>query len=273
MVGVWIMLLGLSGAALGWKLGKVRSHAWLVGFFAAIVLMLLITSVRHFPMLRLHAPLHLLVAGRSEFILLAFTAPVMMFSLIPRLPQVRLRWMLGFLCVLFVGWFCSAPFVMTALVRDQLLSLPSQIDPDGVCRQTTSYTCGPAATVTALRMLGVESTEGPMAVLLRTTPAGGIELDLATDFINDAYAKDGIHAEYRVVKSIADLPPETPILAVIKFSLFEDHVVTITHDGAGQVIVRDPASGKRIETLKQFDSKFRGEAVVLTRRMSSGSTN
>lgn len=44
--------------------------------------------------------------------------------------------------------------------------------PDHHCRQTTSYTCVPAACVSVLSYWGVKSTEGEMVRLCRTRPTG-----------------------------------------------------------------------------------------------------
>jgi hypothetical protein len=104
-----------------------------------------------------------------------------------------------------------------------------------------------------------------MAVLLHTSRAGGTEPDLATEYLNTRYAAEGIHCEYRVAPSIAELPANTQLLAVIKYTFFNDHVVELVHDGAGHVIVRDPITGTKPDIVEQFDKKFRGEAVVMTR--------
>jgi hypothetical protein len=265
MAGVWIILVAVAGAAAGWRTGKVRSQWWLIGFFAPLALVMSITAVRHFPMLRLYLPMHPLVAGSNEFFLLALAGPVMIFSLMPRLPRKNTRWLLGTLCAIWIGWFCDARFIAPYLNREMLLNLQTQIDPEGVCLQTTDFTCGPAAAVTALRQLGIHSLEGEMAVLLHTSRAGGTEPDLATEYLNERYGPEGIHCEYRVARSIAELPANAQILAVIKYTFFNDHVVELTHDGAGHVTVRDPITGTKSDTVQEFDKKFRGEAVVITR--------
>jgi hypothetical protein len=273
MAGVWIILVALAGASVGWRIGKIRASGWLAGFFLPLALVISITTVRHFPMLRLRPPLHLLVARTNEFFLLALAGPMMISSLLPRLPRKSTRWLLGALCTIWVGWFCAARFIAPYLNREMLLNLQTQIDPEGVCLQTTDFTCGPAAAVTALRQLGVQSREGEMAVLLHTSRAGGTEPDLATEYLNEHYAPEGIHCEYRVARSIAELPANTQILAVIKYTFFNDHVVELTHDGTGHLIVRDPITGTRPDTVQEFDKKFRGEAVVITRAHSPSTSN
>lgn len=57
-----------------------------------------------------------------------------------------------------------------ALVQAQLRSLPTRVDPDGVCLQNTPYTCGPAAAVTALRRLRLPAEESELAKLAFISP-------------------------------------------------------------------------------------------------------
>jgi hypothetical protein len=52
------------------------------------------------------------------------------------------------------------PFLAPAFNRGYLAGLKTRIDADGVCRQSSEYTCGPAAAVTALRKLGLPAEEG-----------------------------------------------------------------------------------------------------------------
>lgn len=270
MVGDWVIasaavLLAGSGSICGWKSGRIRSKAWLVVFFAPLILTLAITVALRYPMTRIFPPLDWIVAGRAEYVLLAGSLSLMMWSLMPRLERKLLRILVATLCVIVVLLQCVSPFVLSPMLRQQHLAMVTKIDSNGVCRQQTDYTCGPASAVTALRLLGITISEGEMANLLHTTPIGGTELDIAAVYLEEKYGPEGIHFQYRVARSIADLPANTPILAVRFYSTRFNHVVAITRDDAGQITVRDPISGQAVMSSGAFDKIFEGEAIVITR--------
>ena len=69
------------------------------------------------------------------------------------------------------------PFIRPVFDRKELSRLQTQINADGVCIQTTDYTCGPAAAVTALRKLGLPAEEGKIAVQSETSSIDGTAPD------------------------------------------------------------------------------------------------
>ena len=86
-----------------------------------------------------------------------------------------------------------------------LLSFKTQIDRDGVCRQSTDYNCGPAAAVTALRRLGFPAEEGEIAVAAHTSSAMGTPPAILYDTLKGRYAQSGPGCEYRYFKDISEL--------------------------------------------------------------------
>ncbi len=63
---------------------------------------------------------------------------------------------------------------LTAWVsRDSLEGLDGRVRADGVCLQTSDYTCGPASAVALLHWYGIDSTEREMAELSATRPGFG----------------------------------------------------------------------------------------------------
>jgi hypothetical protein len=54
----------------------------------------------------------------------------------------------------------------------------ARVDGDGVCRQSSHYTCGPASAVTVLRKLGLPAEEGEIAILSHTSALTGTEPDV-----------------------------------------------------------------------------------------------
>jgi predicted double-glycine peptidase len=69
------------------------------------------------------------------------------------------------------------------------------------CRQSTDYTCGPAAAVTALRKLGFPAEEGQIAIVSYTSATTGTPPDILAEALRKYYGKDGLIVEYRPFKN------------------------------------------------------------------------
>jgi hypothetical protein len=84
------------------------------------------------------------------------------------------------------------PFLMPALMKDHLSNLQTKFDKNGICRQTTDYTCGPAAAVTALGKLGLRATEGELAVLSYSSPVTGTLPSCLSSALQDRFGAEGL---------------------------------------------------------------------------------
>jgi ABC-type bacteriocin/lantibiotic exporter with double-glycine peptidase domain len=134
-----------------------------------------------------------------------------------------------------------------------------------VCRQNTSYTCGPAAAVTGLRALGFPAEEGELAILANTSMAIGTPPDLLCAALQKRYAPEGLDCRYRHFDSIATLKNEGLTLAIIKFAFLVDHYVAVLEVTDRKVIVGDPFFGKQEYTHQEFSAKWRDCGIVLKR--------
>src|SRR5205823_6175040 len=119
------------------------------------------------------------------------------------------------------------PFITPAFNRGYLASLQTKLDDDGVCLQNTLYTCGPAASVTALGRLGFSATEGEIAILAHTSRFAGTEPDVLRSALLERFGKEGLTCDYRYYKSIKDLESDGVYIARMKHSLFTDHYVAV----------------------------------------------
>src|SRR5581483_768676 len=153
-----------------------------------------------------------------EYALLAPAAALALVPLLQRLPEPRQARVIGGLLVLLVGHYSLMPFLMPAILWHRMGALETRIDTDGVCRQTTAYTCGPAASVTALRRLAIDATEAEMARAMSTSPALGTPTDVLAETLAQRFAAAGLSCEYRRFESVDDLPRDRPTLAVVKFA-------------------------------------------------------
>jgi predicted double-glycine peptidase len=160
------------------------------------------------------------------------------------------------------------PFLWPALARPRLARLKTQMDSGDVCRQTTPYTCGPAASVTALRRLGIQADESDLALCMYTSPALGTPSDVLAATLQERYAPLGVTCEYRGFDSVDALPRDTPVIAVVKFSFIVDHYVTVLDVQKDRVVVGDPAAGLLTYTREQFERRWRFRGVVLRRQVS-----
>jgi hypothetical protein len=129
------------------------------------------------------------------------------------------------------------------------------LDADGICLQSTDYTCGPAAAVTALRRLGFAAEEGEVAILARTALATGTPPDILADALRERYGQEGLVSEYRLFKTVGDLRGCGFVLAVIKFNWIMDHYVTVLDADDHDVTVGDPLSGVTKYSFADFAAK------------------
>ena len=136
---------------------------------------------------------------------------------------------------------------------------------EGVCLQSSDYTCGAASLVTLLDCMDIEATEGEMAMLSGTIPGRGV---------SDFQAARGLQLkldelrrpESVEVRSIDDdelgsLP--TPFLAGLKFSFWFDHMACVLECDGHSIVIGDPLVGRRTMTEEAFLREWRGIAIVV----------
>lgn len=205
------------------------------------------------------------MTGRTKFAIIGFICTMILTTPAMRLPNRRSRAMLFLLMAVITGLMSVWPFLAPAFNRNFLMGLRTNVDRDGVCRQSSDYNCGPAAAVTALRRLGLPAEEGEIALLAHTTNATGTEPDILADVLQKRYGESGLVSEYRIFKSIQDLQGNLPMLAVIKFNLLTDHFVTVINLTDAEVVVGDPLSGLTVLSHAEFAAKWRFTGITLHR--------
>ncbi|HZN64144.1 MAG TPA: cysteine peptidase family C39 domain-containing protein [Tepidisphaeraceae bacterium] len=266
-----VVALAVCGAFLGkWVSPK---KWWPAACAAAMLLLAAFGLVRWIPRLQLMPPFGWVTHGRLEF---ALFAPAVLVALVPlmlRLPHRRQRVLISVLLAIVLGYHSVSPFLMPAVVRPRLAALKTQIDCDGVCRQTTEYTCGPAASVTALRQLGIDAGEAELALLMHTSPTVGTPTDVAASALQQHFGPRGVRCEMRSFTSVDELPRSSPVLAVIKYRLLVDHFVTVLCVDDRHVTVGDPILGKITYPRAVFEDRWRFMGIVLDRESSGAAVN
>jgi predicted double-glycine peptidase len=260
---IGVLILAFLAATIGLLIGKVKSRIWLLGYAFPLVLIVLVALVRNINQLRFYQPFSFISAGRREFLIFAFAIPMVFGTLIPRLARKLDKILISIMVVIASVLFFIFPFMTPALVREKLENLRTTFSKDGVCLQTTNYTCGPASAVTALAQFGIKSQEGELAVLAYSSPQMGTADDLLARAIEKRYGSEGIKCTYRYFDSIEQLKQNCPTIAVIKYSFFVDHFVAVLEVTENKVIIADPIVGRLEYTYEQFNKEWRFVGIVV----------
>ena len=182
-----------------------------------------------------------------------------------RLPRRCERVLLCILMIVVVTRFCVLPFLVPALIRERLSNLETRFDPDGICLQTTEFTCAPAAAVTALRRLGLPAEEGRIAALSYSSPVSGTIPTFLCSALRNLYGSAGLKCEYRRFDSVDQLSDAPITLAVVKNAFLRDHCMAILDISADTVTAADPVMGIKSIRRDQFEKIWRFSGIVLER--------
>jgi Peptidase C39 family len=267
-MGGWFELAGVIyaaviGAACGHSFSRLKNPWWGFGYLLPLALIFLLLFIT---IAGLNASNNLfawLSSGRLRFVIIALTVTMGAMTLIGRLKN-RIEKSVVFLVMLaVVAWGAVLPFALPLIVKNDLANLSTKTDADNICVQSTSYTCGPAAAVTALRKLGVPAQEGELAVLSHTSPIVGTMPWELYKAIDNRYAASGIDCRFRQFDSINQLKDADVTLAVIKDAFLLDHCVAILDVTDKNVIIGDPILGKIKMSHKDFQSVWRFYGIAL----------
>jgi predicted double-glycine peptidase len=266
-----VAAIALSGYLLGNWFSRLPRPYWALGYFIPLGLVLLYVLALFEPRIALGPPLSWMMIGRIRFAFFNFITTTMLSVPLSRLPQRRNRIVV---CMLICALTAMSivPFLAPAFNRSYLAGLKTRLDPDGICRQSNDYTCGPAAAVTALRRLGLPAEEGEIAILAHTSSLAGTEPDVLAKVLQKQYRTNGLVAEYRSFKDISDLRQAGLTVAVLKFNALQDHCVTILGVQTNCVLVGDPLNGLTLMPTDEFENKWLFVGIVL-KRTAAGYTD
>jgi len=125
---------------------------------------------------------------------------------------------------------------------------------DGVCIQTSGYTCGASSMVTILKNMNIDATEGEMAKFSGTIPFKGVSNFQTAAGMNRKFRKEALPYNM-VLKTYSDkelIKIQTPFLVTIKHAFFCDHMVCVLKIQNDEVILGDPLTGKRSISTEAF---------------------
>lgn len=256
------ILTALSAAWFGVMLSKAPKWRWLSVCGLAIVLLFGIILARRVPAIGYLPQMLLLGQSRIAEILFCGLAPLLFGILCPHLPNRRQRRIVSVFAVLasiYLGLACQIEFLF---VYHRLADLDTWVE-DKVCLQTTPYTCGAAAAVSALYQYDIMAEESALALASRTTPSIGTTECLLAEGIEALYANQGISCRIRRFDSTEQLKGNCPVIAVVKFRLGVDHFVTVLESTNTEIVIADPMVGKLILSPDDFAQKWRYAGILI----------
>ncbi|MAE64184.1 MAG: hypothetical protein CMJ18_07895 [Phycisphaeraceae bacterium] len=136
---------------------------------------------------------------------------------------------------------------------------------DGIVRQSSGFSCVPAACATALRHLGVHATETELARLTEARPGSGSTLIRATRALELKLAGTGIHAEVLEpsVRQLSAVAP--PVLTPIRGEVGREHMVVITRVADQGAWLADPMQGHVFVPHEQWDEMYTRRVIAFVR--------
>jgi hypothetical protein len=265
---IGVVLIAVLGVCLGRLFSRFRTPYWMLGYLFPAGLIAMLALVRFDNSLYFIRPFIWVATGRAKFVTLSMAVSMGLTVPLSRLPR---KWEQLSVCVImagFVTWFSVLPFLVPALIKDRLEHLKTRFDSNGICRQTTDYTCGPAAAVTALGRLGLPANEGELAVLSYSSPVTGTLPACLSSALQKRYSAEGLRCRYRHFDSIDQLRAAGVTLVVVREAFLLDHCIAILHVSDDAVTVADPVTGARLIPYRQFEKMWRFSGIVLERNFT-----
>jgi len=260
-----VVLVAVLGVFLGRVFSDLRKPYWLLGYFLPLILIATLVLVRCNNYMRFVQPFCWVAAGRVKFVILSLVVTMGLTVPLSRLPRKCEKLLVCVLMAIVVTWFSVFPFLVPALIKNHLLNVKTRLSSNGICFQTTDYTCGPAAAVTALERLGLSANEGEIAVLSHTSPVAGTLPSCLCSALQRRYGPVGLKCQYRRFDSIEQLRRAGVTLAMVRDGFLLDHCLTVLEVSDHTVTVADPVDGMKLMSHEQFEKIWRFSGIVLQR--------
>jgi hypothetical protein len=260
-----VILICLCGIALGRLFSSFPKPYWSLGYILSSALIAVLLLAKHNDSLGLLPVLSWITASRAKSVILSLAVTTGLTTPLSRLPGKSERLLVCLVMAVVVGWFSVLPFIAPTLIRGRLSSLATKFDSDGVCRQATSYTCGPAAAVTALAKLGLSANEGEIAILAHCSPVTGTLPACLCAALAHRYAGQGLKCRYGHFDSINQLKRAGVTIAIVRDAFLLDHCVAVLEVSDRTVTIADPMAGLRFMSREQFEKIWRFSGIILNR--------
>jgi hypothetical protein len=151
--------------------------------------------------------------------------------------------------ILFTFALC-APYLKPVLRPLHLPAMTNEAT-DGVCRQSTPSTCGPASAVTLAKLAGVELDEHQLARECFTSQGGTENWYLAR-----ALQRHGLKTEFLELPSNTEEFPH-PAIAGVTLSYGTGHFIPILGKEGSNYIVGDTMQGREVKSMAELQGEYR----------------
>lgn len=268
MPNLWIELvaaglIALAGLLAGAAVSRLGKRTALVTCLCVVVIILTLGAGWLVPILMYNSVIFAVFAGRIKFLLLAFLVPTGLGAAMPYLPYKIERYGVAVMTAVAIYVFGVFPFLGAAMAGQKMAAIPASFDSNGVCRQSTSFTCGPAAAATALHRLGVDVSEGQMAILSRSCPyIGTSDYDLM-HAVNQAVREKPIECTYGRWEKLPQLSDQEVLLVILQQGVWMNHCVAVLKTTDKAVVFADPAEGIITLSQKHFRQLWTGRGILL----------
>ena len=262
---VAIVFVAVLGVLLGRVSSGLRKPYWTLGYFLPCAVIIVLILARCNNALYFVRPFSWVTTGRARFLILSLAVSMGLTVPLSRLPRRCERLLVCVLMTFVVTWSCVLPFLVPALMRGRLSNLRTKLDSNGICLQTTDFTCAPAAAVTALRRLGLSADEGQIAALSYSSPVVGTLPTFLCSALKNLYGTAGLRCKYRRFDSVDQLGDGGITLVVVRNAFLLDHCLAVLDVSENTVTAADPVTGTRAMRREQFEKIWRFSGIVLKR--------
>jgi predicted double-glycine peptidase len=134
---------------------------------------------------------------------------------------------------------------------------------DGVCRQSTGYTCVAASLVTQLGFHGIDANETEMARLSYTMVDAGTTDLRAMYALEQKLAGSSLAARYERMDYDRLRAVPMPCLVAIDWGYFSSHMVPVLAVNEEGVVLGDPLTGPRTMARAAFEREWHRRGIYL----------
>ena len=240
-----------SGIFLGMK--DKRVHAPILGLILLPVIIRLVSThtALGFP------PFNWFIGGRISDIVVCFCALVIFGAGYGSIKRQRRRIIIAVFSALAVIFYVIYPKFFTLFLQSNLKKLQGSVYKEGICFQTSKYSCGPASGVMFLHALGVKTSEAEMAKLSETNNLTGTSIDMLSLAVNTKLKPVGLKAVYEKVNYETIKAFNKPFITTINLRFMVDHYIVVFDVKDDKVIIGDPLEGRKTYSKELFLKKWR----------------
>ncbi len=258
---ILLIFLSIDGFYVGWRyVGRMENKRWITFASLSLAALILYSVFRFYPTLE-YRLIPLWLSPLTEIIGWTPFATFFFGLAIKKVTTKFLPYEMAFIALMVfifgiarVNWIFMDNGINPARFR---------INKDGVCLQSTGYSCGASSAVTFLRHFGIDATEKEMAYLSHTRYGLGVEMcPLAMAVAQKCHGKglkvDLISTDWETLQKL-----NMPCIVDVKWNAIIDHVIVVLKTENNKVFIADPLAGRYKLTKEEFLDKWRGSAIVI----------